>query len=440
MEIMKLEQHERLRSAESSWIGQVPENWQIRRIKDVFKNFGSGSTPKSSNPVYYEDGTINWLNTTDLNNGYITKTKSKITTIALETLGMRVYPVNSLAIAMYGQGKTRGTVGLFKIATTTNQAACVMYKSFIAHEQFILWWFIHKYADIRAINVGATQPNMNQDFVKFLALALPPIHDQILIANYLNTKTKFIDSSIKIIRSKISNYEKLRKTLINETVCRGLASNATCKPSGVAWLGDIPAHWEIRRLKDVARINEKVLPENTDKEYLFRYIDISSVGNSGLQEEAEWIEFQQAPSRARRIVRKHDVIISTVRTYLKAVAYFDYDPTDVIVSTGFAVLTPTKTVAPGYLAYQVRSDSFVDDVIRASTGVSYPAVNPSAIATLHFLYPPYKEQVEIAAFLDQKTQKIDSIVTNLKAQIETLKELRKTLINEVVTGKLKVTE
>jgi len=222
-------------------------------------------------------------------------------------------------------------------------------------------------------------------------------------------------------------------------VCRGLHPDAPRHASGLAWLGDIPAHWQVRRLKDVAALNERTLPENTAPDYTFRYIDIGNVGASGLEAEAEVIAFQNAPSRARRIVRKHDVVISTVRTYLKAVAYFDYEPVNTIVSTGFAVLTPDNVV-PGYLAYQIKSDYFVDDVVRNSAGVSYPAINASAIAALHFVFPPLEEQREIAAFLDAKSRKIDRLITNLTAQIATLKELRKTLINDVVTGKLRVTE
>lgn len=441
MGTMKLLGYESYKPAGIEWLGEIPEHWQVKRIKDIAATT-SGTTPTSNNRFYYENGEFNWIRTTDLNNGKLTETEYKVTPLAMEECRLSFLPVDSVLVAMYGGFGSIGKNAILKQASTINQSICAVLPNRRKFDSLYLQYFLHYFRDAwRLFADGARKdPNINQDAVKNLFVIQPPLKEQIQIAQFLDRKTLVIDKQAKLLKRKISAFEALRKTLINETVCRGLASNAPCKPSGVALLGDIPAHWEIRRLKDVARINEKVLPENTDKEYLFRYIDISSVGNSGLQEEAEWIEFQQAPSRARRIVRKHDVIISTVRTYLKAVAYFDYDPTDVIVSTGFAVLTPTKAVAPGYLAYQVRSDSFVDDVIRASTGVSYPAVNPSAIATLHFLYPPYKEQIEIAAFLDQKTQKIDSIVTNLKAQIETLKELRKTLINEVVTGKLKVTE
>src|SRR5690606_11500955 len=131
----------------------------IKRIKDVFRYFGSGTTPKGSNLEYYEDGDIPWLNTLDLSNDLVFHTKNKITEKALRECSLKLYPINSLAIAMYGQGKTRGTVGLLKIKAATNQASCIMHKHSNANEKYILWWFVHKYYDIRQVNTGATQPN-----------------------------------------------------------------------------------------------------------------------------------------------------------------------------------------------------------------------------------------------------------------------------------------
>jgi type I restriction enzyme S subunit len=434
VEIIKLERYEEYKDSKVGWLGQVPASWEVRRNKNVFYEASQLS----------EDGSETLLTVSHIT-GVTPRSEKNVNMFMAETMqGYKVCKVGDLVInTMWAWMGALGVVRHHGICSP----AYGVYRP-IKGVPYIPMYFDYLFrtpnfvTEMTRSSKGIVSSRLRlypKDFYQ-LQTVVPSLQEQQAIVDYLDKRVLAFDKTAALLERKITKFLDLKKTLINETVCRGLNPNIPSKPSGVAHLDDIPEHWQVKRLNDVACINEKTLPEATDKEYVFRYIDISNVGNSGLQDDAEWTEFQKAPSRARRIVRKHDVIISTVRTYLKAVAYFDYEPTDVIVSTGFAVLTPTKTVAPGYLAYQVRSDSFVDDVIRASTGVSYPAVNPSAIATLHFLYPPYKEQVEIAAFLDQKTQKIDSIVTNLKAQIETLKELRKTLINEVVTGKLKVTE
>ena len=136
------------------WLGSAPKNWRIMMIKNIYRHFGSGSTPLSSEPRYYNDGDVNWLNTTDLKNTVVTETKNKITKLALAELSMRIYPKNTLAIAMYGQGDTRGSVGLLGIESTTNQAACMMYGSKNSIPKYMLWWFVSQKTNIRKINVG----------------------------------------------------------------------------------------------------------------------------------------------------------------------------------------------------------------------------------------------------------------------------------------------
>ena len=114
------------------------------------------------------------------------------------------------------------------------------------------------------------------------------------------------------------------------------------KPTDIEYLEIIPSSWEVGRLKDISNMNEKSLTDKISKDYEFKYVDISNVNQNGLIQEPETITFSEAPSRARRIVREKDIIISTVRTYLKAIAYFDFNPKDYIASTGFAVLSQTK--------------------------------------------------------------------------------------------------
>src|SRR5437763_10031233 len=112
------------------------------------------------------------------------------------------------------------------------------------------------------------------------------------------------------------------------------------KDWSVEWLGEIPTHWEVKRLKYVAAMNPDVLSEDTDSNYVLRYIDISNVDSNGFMLDAQELQFGNAPSRARRIVKHEDIIISTVRTYLRAIGLIEEPPENLVVSTGFAVLRP----------------------------------------------------------------------------------------------------
>ena len=187
-------------------------------------------------------------------------------------------------------------------------------------------------------------------------------------------------------------------------------------------------------------INKRTLTDKTPNDYEFDYIDIGSVTYGVHGFSSERMIFDNSPSRARRIVKKGDTIISTVRTYLKAIASIDDDVSDLIVSTGFAVVSPKKLVFSKYFSYWLTANYTIDEICALSTGVSYPATNASAISNLFCLVPPLSEQKAIADYLDKKTAQIDQIIQTINTQIEKLKELRKTLINDVVTGKIKVIE
>lgn len=205
------------------------------------------------------------------------------------------------------------------------------------------------------------------------------------------------------------------------------------KDSGVPWLGQIPKHWEVKRLKNISKSNLQSLPEGTSPDYLLQYIDISNVDEIQGIGDIQEIYFEDAPSRARRIVQNSDTIISTVRTYLKAVAYFENVPSNLIVSTGFSVLHPNPDINPKFISWLVQSKPFIEKVIINSVGVSYPAIAPTRLASLPVWVPPLSEQCAIAAWLDEQTQRLDALSEKLKMLLEKLTEQRAALITRAVT-------
>lgn len=196
----------------------------------------------------------------------------------------------------------------------------------------------------------------------------------------------------------------------------------------------IPSAWETRRLKFAASCNDEALPETTDPDYEIAYVDISSVDLTNGITAIELQNFEEAPSRARRIVRDGDTIVSTVRTYLKAIASIVSPPANMIVSTGFAVIRPSSFIDSRFLGYALQNSAFVEEVVARSTGVSYPAINPGTLICLPVAYPKNKsEQQHIAAFLDWKTAQIDALIAKKQALIEKLKEKRLAVITQAVT-------
>lgn len=204
------------------------------------------------------------------------------------------------------------------------------------------------------------------------------------------------------------------------------------KDSGVEWLGEVPEHWEVRPLKYVASVNDEVLPESTPPDWELLYVDIGSVDRVEGITKKEPMIFENAPSRARRLVSDGDTIVSTVRTYLKAIAPVQTPDPNMVVSTGFAVIRPRK-IEPDYLSFLLRSDYFIENVVSQSVGVSYPATNATEVVKIPIVQPHSDEQLNIATFLNRQTKRIDVLVSKKRALIEKLKEKRSALISRTVT-------
>lgn len=200
-------------------------------------------------------------------------------------------------------------------------------------------------------------------------------------------------------------------------------------------------HWEIRPLKYWARINARTLSDQTDLGFTFRYLDIGTVGTGKLMRNPELINFKDAPSRARRIVYMGDTIISTVRTYLRAIYFIEENDQDLIASTGFAVLTPARGVLPRYLSKVVQSPNFIDRITANSIGIAYPAIAETRLGCFKLAMPPIlEEQESILRHIDEQTMPYETAIGRASREISLLREYRTRLIADVVTGKLDVRE
>ena len=237
----------------------------------------------------------------------------------------------------------------------------------------------------KGISTQTALPSMTQTALKNVVVFTPSLAGQQRMVTYLDTKLSEIDHQVSILTSKRDAYLRLKKSIINHAVTRGLNPNVKMKDSGIEWIGEVPEHWEVKRLKDVVECNAKSLGENTPKDSIIKYVEISDVYHVHGINNIQSLMFGEAPSRARRITQKGDIIISTVRTYLKAIAKIEDD--DIIVSTGFAVLHPTKCNGE-YLAYYILSESFINRVEMLSKGTSYPAINASDLVSINVLIPP----------------------------------------------------
>lgn len=312
-----------------------------------------------------------------------------------------------------------------------------------ADPEFIAVALLAKYGRHDQLTVASTrsaQPRLDAEELGSAVLALPLRSEQAAIAGFLNRRAVAIDRLVRKKERLIKLLNEKRASLISHAVTRGLDPGAPMRDSGVKWLGEIPAHWGVVRLKDHVAMNALVLPDDTDSDYTFDYVDIGFVDRGRLGAGLETIRFGRSPSRARRIVRPGDTLVSTVRTDLKAVWTPTQFERDLIASTGFAVLTPGPDSVADYLGYVCQSDPFANAVSVGSVGIVFPVITEAALGLVPTCVPPLAEQRAIADFLDRATGRIDALVAKTREAIERLHEYRGSMISAAVTGQIDVRE
>lgn len=204
-----------LKDSGNDWLGEIPAHWEVKRIKDIAE-LGSGTTPKSSNEKYYDDGVHPWLITGDVQNRLVESNDNFITDLALaEIPNLKLYPARTVLLAMYGGG-TIGNVGLITYPAYINQACCAMIPKQNIFEKYLFYYLLTKQERIVSTGVGGTQINLSQNKISAYPIAVPPITEQQAIADYLDEKTAEIDGQMALIDKKIDTYKKLKQSLIDE--------------------------------------------------------------------------------------------------------------------------------------------------------------------------------------------------------------------------------
>ncbi|WP_100104076.1 restriction endonuclease subunit S [Streptococcus pseudopneumoniae] len=172
----------------------------------------SGSTPSRDNKLYWDSGTINWVKTTEVINREITETEEKITKFALENTSLKLFPVNTILIAMYGQGQTRGRSAILKVESTSNQACGAIFPNKIDNPVFIWHQLMLRYSELRELGRGGNQPNLNGQLIKNFELIFPPLALQNEFADFVAQ----VDKSQLAIQKSLEELETLKKSLMQE--------------------------------------------------------------------------------------------------------------------------------------------------------------------------------------------------------------------------------
>ena len=214
-----LDPNVKLKPSGVEWLGDVPEHWEVVKLGFKFR-CTSGSTPSRNSSDYF-GGSIAWIRTGELVDCEIYEAQERITDKAIEECSMRLLPVDTLLIAMYGQGQTRGRTGLLKIEATINQACfAILPNTQATHPKYLQYWFISQYSQLRNISDSrnATQPNLNGQMIKDQRILLPPLIEQLYIIENIQNNTQQINITIKNTLKEITLLREYRTRLLADVV------------------------------------------------------------------------------------------------------------------------------------------------------------------------------------------------------------------------------
>ena len=436
--IAELKPYPAYRHSNVEWLGDVPEHWEVRRLKN-WVGINESTLPETTDSLYE----FRYIEIGAVGIGVLTSEPTMVTFGAAPSRARRILKFGDTILSTVRTYlKASWFVEDERPDLICSTGFAVLTPRENTYPQFTGYLVqSDAFADrVTASSVGTVYPAIDESQLGAFPIPLPPLPEQRAIVRYLDYADRRIRRYVGAKRRLVALLQEERQAVVSRAVTRGLDPSVRLKPSGAEWLGDVPEHWEVRRLKNWVGINESVLPETTDPLYEFRYIEIGAAGIGVLTSEPTMVTFGAAPSRARRILKFGDTILSTVRTYLKASWFVENESPDLICSTGFAVLTPRENTYPQFMRYLVQSDAFTDRVTASSVGTVYPAIGESQLGAFPILLPPLAEQRAIVEHLERETARIDAAIERARRQAALVEEYRTRLVADVVTGKLDVRE
>jgi type I restriction enzyme S subunit len=390
----------------------MPDKWTTTTLGEVAEWY-SGGTPKAGEPKFYHGGTIPWVVIADMANGEIRETETSITRDGLEQIGGRLAPVESTLVSMYA---TVGRAAITHIPVATNQAiawSVVDQKRMIPRFLFLIAQSLEK--EIASAARGATQRNINRAMLREFQFQLPTLIEQRRIVDLVSS----VDSYIFALQQQADAARAARNAVLSELLSAG----------GEDWIETT--------LGEVAELNPEAT-KNFPADQVIRYIDLASVSHeTGISQDLTEVKYGDAPGRARRVVRVADVLVSTVRPYLKGFALVPKDLDGGVASTGFAVVRakPDKTL-PGFIWAFVGLEPFVLHLMDRATGSNYPAVRPEDIASFKLMLPPIAEQKRIVDLVSS----MDDMIKTTHHAVSNATRMRSGLLSDLLSGKHEIPE
>lgn len=422
----------RTKNSGIKWIEEIPESWNIMRLKQVVSSLSSGGTPDSSNELFYSDTGILWVTISDMSSStIIIDTQKKLTKAGLENKNLKIFQLGTLLYAMYA---SVGKVSELGAPAAINQAILAIEVDYRFAQKEFLKYCLQAYEQfVYAESNGNTQYNLNAYKVANFYFAFPKIYIQRQIADHLDKKCAAIDSMVANQQAQIEKLKEYKQSVITEAVTKGLDPSVPMKPSGVEWIGEVPINFSIQNIRSLFQIRKEVIGREPET--------VLSITQSGLKiKNVSENEGQMANSYANyQIVHIGDF----------AMNHMD------LLTGGIGISKYEGVTSPDYRVFKIKKVSYIKKYFLYVFETYYrnkifyafgqgaanlgrwrlPAQN---FYSIFIPVPSVKDQQQIADHLDKKCAEIDKLISVKQQKIEKLNEYKKSLIYEYVTGKKEV--
>lgn len=411
------------------WIGEIPSGWKSKRFSYSF-DIQKGKIPRNLSD-FKTINSLPYLSMEVLRGGEPSEFSNED----------NVVKVNRGDIGLLWDGSNSGEIVLInRDGILSSTVSLLSVKDKLLSKDFSYYLLKFYENDFKNNTIGMGIPHVSGDHVRESKIILPPLQEQQQIVSFLDTKTSLIDSLIEKTQRKIELLKEKRTSLINEVVTKGLNPNVEMKDSGVEWIGEIPSHWFVIKIKYVT--NQVVdgthfTPTYTDSGVPFLRVTDIQTEKINL-DKVKFISQEEHEVLIKRCnPQKGDILLSKNGTIgITKVVDWDWE-FSVFVSLCLIKFKPNFN--PHLFSYFFESDIVNQQVSDSSKKTSVTNLHLDKIRELKLIQPPVQEQEQIIEYLDEQTQLIDNTISIEEKRIELLKEYRQSLISEVVTGKLKVT-
>jgi type I restriction enzyme S subunit len=429
------------------WIGEVPERWEVKKIKHSTSVKGRVGWHGLNSNNFINDGPF-LVTGTDFSNGKIDwktcyhvsmenyKKDSYIQLAENDLLITKDGSIGKVAIVKGLEGQATLNSGIF-VTKPLNHQYITTYLYWILNSSVFLCFIDYN-------KTGSTVLHLYQDTFENFSFPIPPIQEQKRVCYYLDHKTTQIDNLISKKQKLIELLKEERAAIINQAVTKGLNPDAPMKDSGIEWLGDIPAHWEVKKLKYVSIIISKgTTPSTIGKDITargeIRFIKAENIENNYLKPKpAFFVDEKTNDILKRSQLEKYDILFVIAGATIGKVAVLtdEFLPANTNQAISFIRLKPYVNVK--FIWYWLQSSRINELTWLNAVQSAQPNLSMENLGNFCVTYPTGSQQDEIVFQIESETTKTDQTITKIKKQIDLLKEYRIALISNVVTGKIDV--